>query len=464
MFAQLFGLHVVCRENRTTIIFHRWEAFNFNESISEPTGLASSLISGDLRDLIRGNIEICEIHKSFFTPVQNQKFDLNRFPDYGTLLRDNGRHVARPVSWVDTMSSEDHPSSRSSLSGPSRGWSHARGSNRSSPYPRPQSSSPSFRATYQRWQEASPETAKEQFIHRLRVQANILTTASLWLSPVEVTWNPPFLDEGIILFPDNRTQIRLWYWAICGTSMIQMHHILDFTGHQSEDEVYYHYPFQCSPPLPSAWEAKYVWAHEKNVWHWFSGEPIDLQWRRVSLHGSIPWKAGWYPVEAARKSGYCVRGAHKLDHYGGTCLVEEYMSRPLSQVTVHHRGGVAVAPSQDMPIFHDQLSKQEVELIHGYIPLGSPNKDRWAFPTSELLKEFSNHWWGEWNQGCKWIMGNIAHSLESGALTPLMRREWREYLRGNNRGEHTPAPGSVPKVLFFFSGEHDWQLLPNQAL
>ena len=107
--------------------------------------------------------------------------------------------------------------------------------------------------------------------------------------------------------------------------------------------------------------------------------------------------------------------------YGGALLVEEYMSRPSSQVTVHHMGGVTVTPSQDMPVFHDQLSKQEVELIHGYILLGSPNKDRWAFPTSELLKEFSNHWRGEWNQGCERIMGNIARSLESGALTPLTR-------------------------------------------
>ncbi|KIJ95054.1 hypothetical protein K443DRAFT_109421 [Laccaria amethystina LaAM-08-1] len=140
--------------------------------------------------------------------------------------------------------------------------------------------------------------------------------------------------------------------------------------------------------------------------------------------------------------------------YGGHRLVEEYMSGPSSQVTVHHRGGVAVAPFLDMPVFHDQLSKQEVELIHGYIPLGNPNEDRWAFPTSELLEEFSNHWRGEWNQGCERIMGNIARSLESGALAPLTRREWREYLRSNNRGEHAPTPGSIPK-------ESDFSLVEN---
>ena len=130
--------------------------------------------------------------------------------------------------------------------------------------------------------------------------------------------------------------------------------------------------------------------------------------------------------------------------YGGERLVEEYMSGPSIQVTVHHRGGVATAPFLDMPVFYDQLSAQEIELIHGYVPLGNPTEDRWAFPTTEILEECSKHWRGEWNQGCERIMGNIARDLGSGLLAPQTRKEWREYLRGNNRGEHAPVPGSVP--------------------
>ena len=139
--------------------------------------------------------------------------------------------------------------------------------------------------------------------------------------------------------------------------------------------------------------------------------------------------------------------------YGGNRLVEEFMSGPSTQVTVHHQGHVTVAPFSNMPVFHDQLSHQEIELIHGYIPLGSPSEDRWAFPTNEILEEYSNHWRGEWNQGCERIMGNIARSLEAGALAPLTRREWREYLRNNNRGEHAPSSGSVPKAADFMRVE-----------
>ena len=119
-------------------------------------------------------------------------------------------------------------------------------------------------------------------------------------------------------------------------------------------------------------------------------------------------------------------------HYGGERLVEEFVSSPSIQVMVHHRGGVETVPDLGMPVFHDQLSAQEVELIHGYVPLGSLTEDRWAFPTTEIFEDCSKHWRGEWNAGCERIMGNIAWDLGSGLLAPQTRREWCEYLRGNN--------------------------------
>jgi len=123
-------------------------------------------------------------------------------------------------------------------------------------------------------------------------------------------------------------------------------------------------------------------------------------------------------------------------HYRGECLVEEFLSGPSIQVTVHHRGGVEMIPELGMPVFYDQLSAQEVELIHGYVPLGSPIEDRWAFPMTEILKDCSKHWRGEWNSSCEHIMGNVAWDLGSGLLAPQTRKEWHEYLRGNNRGEY----------------------------
>jgi hypothetical protein len=451
-FAKLFGSHVVCRGNRMFAIFRRWEAFNFQESVIRPAGGFDSTYIGDL---VRGNAEIREIHRSFFAPVQNQKFDLNGFPDYGTSLSVSVPQATGPVRWVDAMLSADGTPSRSSSSGPSRGRSHTKNANKHSPYPRPRSSSPSFRATYQRRKETSPETSKTQFIHRLRVQGNILGDASLWPPPIEAEWNPSFLDEGVLLFPDNRTQIRLRYWTICGASTIRMRQILDFAisrGMKFTIAIPFDAlpRFHCleKPNMSDPTKRMYDTGFQESPLTYSKGGSAFMDQYLGKLADILRRPHARAVIAMGGPTCWIAR------FYGGDRLVEEYMSGPSNQVTVHHRGGVAVAPFLAMPVFHDQLSKQEVELIHGYIPLGSPSDDRWAFPTSELLEEFSNHWRGEWNQGCERIMGNIAHALESGALAPLTRREWREYLRSNNRGEHAPAPGSVPK-------ESDFSLVEN---
>jgi len=136
-------------------------------------------------------------------------------------------------------------------------------------------------------------------------------------------------------------------------------------------------------------------------------------------------------------------------HYRGERLVAEFMSGPSIQLTVHHRGGVDTDMTRNVPVFYDQLSEQEIKLIHGYIPLGNPMEDQWAYPTSELFKEFSKHWRGEWNAGCEQIMKNITSGLASGLLAPMTHKEWHEYLRSNNRGEYAPPPGSIPTLNDF---------------
>jgi len=76
-FAERFGSHIVQRGSQTSVIFWRWEALTNEASIvwSARAGLNTN------EEVVRGSMEIQEIHRSFHTPVQNQKFDLNGFPD-----------------------------------------------------------------------------------------------------------------------------------------------------------------------------------------------------------------------------------------------------------------------------------------------------------------------------------------------------------------------------------------------
>jgi len=110
-FAKRLGSHVVQRGDRTSVIFRRWEALSDKASIIWPTSTSSSANT----EVIRGSMEIREIHRSFHAPVQNQRFDLNGFPNYGAVTK-RDRTGGAPLTWVDAMSSGDKSSSGNSSS------------------------------------------------------------------------------------------------------------------------------------------------------------------------------------------------------------------------------------------------------------------------------------------------------------------------------------------------------------
>ncbi|EDR02098.1 uncharacterized protein LACBIDRAFT_332631 [Laccaria bicolor S238N-H82] len=64
-------------------------------------------------------------------------------------------------------------------------------------------------------------------VRRLRVHGIITGSSNTWHAPMGVTWSPAFLEEGVILFPDNRTQIRLRFWAACDLFFTNMRHLLE---------------------------------------------------------------------------------------------------------------------------------------------------------------------------------------------------------------------------------------------
>ena len=445
-FAKLFGSHIVRRGDRTSVIFRRWEALTDEASIIWSADVDSNANA----ELVRGSMEVREIHRSFFAPVQNQKFDLNGFPDYGSTMTKDKAGETRPLSWVDAMSNSDKSSSRTSSSGPERSRSSPRALNRSSPYPRPRSSSPSYRARYQRRGDESPITSREQFVRRLRVHGVITGNSNTWFTPIGASWSPAFLEEGVILFPDDRTQLRLRFWATCDPYLTHMRDLLDLAMSRGM-KFTIAIPFDALPRFHQQEKPSLSDLTKRTYDTGFQETPLTYSKGGSAFMGQYLGKLADILRRPHARAAIAMGGPTSwiARFYGGDRLVEEFMSGPSVQVTVHHRGGVVDAAFLNMPVFHDQLSLQEIELIHGYIPLGSPSEDRWAFPTNEILEEFSNHWRGEWNQGCERIMGNIARALDSGALAPLTRREWREYLRSNNRGEHAPASGTVPKASDF---------------
>jgi len=274
--------------------------------------------------------------------------------------------------------------------------------------------------------------------------------------PIGSQWNAAFLDEGVILFPDNQTQICLRYWAICGSGILYMKHVLELAICRGMKFILA-IPFNALPHFRDSEPPSMMGLTKRTYDTGFQESPLTYDRGRVVFMDQylgklvdILWHPhAWAVIAMGGPTSWIAR------HYGGERLIIEYMSGPSIQVTAHHRGAVTDTPFLDMPVFYDHLSMQEVELIHSYIPLGSPTDDRWVFPTTEIFEDFSKHWKGKWNQGCERIMGNIARDLSSGLLAPQTRKEWHEYLRGNNRGQYTLEPGSVPT-------ESDFTLVENK--
>ena len=251
------------------------------------------------------------------------------------------------------------------------------------------------------------------------------------------SWNTNFLNEGIILFPNNRTQIRLRYWAICGSGILYMWHVLELAICRGMKFILA-IPYDALPRFHDAEPPSMMDLTKRTYDVGFQESPLTYNKGRVTFMDQYLGKLADILRRPHARAVIAMGGPTSwiARHYGGEHLVAEYISGPSIQVTVHHRGGVASDSSLNMPVFYDQLSAQEIELIHSYVPLGSPTEDCWAFPTTEIFEDCSKHWRGEWNQGCE----RITRDLGSGLLAPQTRKEWRDYLRGNNRGEHAPEP------------------------
>lgn len=110
-FAKRFGSHFVVRGGRQSIVFRQWEVLDQEEF--------GATVNDD--ELVRSQIEIREIHRSFYAPLDRQKFDDNGYPDYSKEANVPSATTHCPISWLEAMTSSSHSPSRSSSSGVDRG-------------------------------------------------------------------------------------------------------------------------------------------------------------------------------------------------------------------------------------------------------------------------------------------------------------------------------------------------------
>ncbi|EDR00805.1 uncharacterized protein LACBIDRAFT_333861 [Laccaria bicolor S238N-H82] len=425
-----FGSNVGHEAAGTMVLFRRWEPLNNFATSSQPT--ESMEVEGNI-SMVRDSLEIRELHRSKHTPVHNAICDWEGQPTSSRAFsqthynrgrnRERGRNRASSTGrrWLRQMTNADVPSEggsqselRSSPSYSSKGHGSntpSRSSSRAGT--RNRSASPGLR-TYQPRRGTSPSLRRHAIDNIVEAGAIITYVGSVWEAPAGLEWNVTFHQESIILFPDTRTLTRLKYWAVTSSEISHTRHLLDL-------------------------------AIARNMCFIMATRISDLKSFRPIMTPDLAeltkrtYEAGFQEEHLKDVNG----GAAFRDHLDCKAIRRIGLGSTIhgwtTQVTVHHRGAVTSSPFFDDPLFHDQMSAQEENLVHGFVSAENSDYHRWLFPTTEIMEDFCDHWSGEWTEGCDLIFHNIAKALERGTAKPLTRKGWKSYLHSTNHGTRRPT-------------------------
>jgi len=461
--ARRYYLHFASSVNSgnlsSTVLFRRWEPLD-NFSLEQPLPI-SVMEDVEESSVVRETREIRELHKYNHAPVDGAHFDLDGRPCYSTQSTDNfirdklkrrSRHPGDSTSrrWLQQMTDDQAHFTSASLDISSRGTrsSHPASRLSSDTCSRDHSASPRQRIYPQRRGNSPPDNAvlRQRAIARLRESCAVMMHVdTVWIMPLELDWDLSFLNDSFLLFPDSRTLTRLRYWAVCNPSITDARSLLELAISRNMKFVMAtklsdlkNFKPTATPELSEltkrTYEAGFQEEHLKDInggaafRDQYMGKLADILRRPharalISMGGATAWIA---------------------KRYGGSSLVQRFLEGPSAQVTIHHRGAVVSSLFCDETLFHDQVSAQEENLVHGFVSAENPDHHRWLFPTTEILDDYCHHWRGEWTTGCDLIFHNIAKALEQGTAKPMTRKNWKSYLHSPNHGDRRPEVVLTP--------------------
>ncbi|EDR09657.1 uncharacterized protein LACBIDRAFT_318948 [Laccaria bicolor S238N-H82] len=270
--------------------------------------------------------------------------------------------------------------------------------------------------------------------------AKITYTSSTWFAP-HFAWNPEYLEVAYLFIPDVESEARLRYWANCWDTVgtirrlltIAIEHgirfylalppdsvrrfrpiIIDSLDRSSASFIY-NVGFQ-EPPLSPADNAATFCAT-------YLARMNDLL-RRPHARAFI--------AEGGQLSWIARR-------WTGLRLVEEFMSGPSIQTTVHSRGFYDSASEDASYLAHDIVSEQEKDLLLGYCPGTNGCLGRWLFPPADIFNGGFELWTGEWNAALDHIYRRLADDIARGKAKLRTREKWKCWIRNNDRGQRRPA-------------------------
>lgn len=451
----LFASTTIRENHITTVLFRRWEPLD--NLVGGLPHLVGSIPGEGCSSVVRGSCEIREMHKFKHAPFLGKRFDLEgRMVPLPTssdgssrrtqLPRERTREGVSPNAgrWLQLMADNRRLREPKAFDNDSVGSTRTRSLSRMSSGTRHRGRSASPRLqVYQQRRPSSPLTVSavhRKAVSRLEEECSLITYQDdIWTMPPNLEWNPSFYRDSILLFPDDRTLTRLRYWAACDSGISTMRQLLELAISRNMKFIMATritdlktFKPATTPELSEltkhTYETGFQEEHLKDInggaafRDQYMGKLADIL-RRPQVRALI--SMGGPPAWIAKR-------------YGGPSIVLRFVSGPSTQVTIHHRGAVASSPFYDDPVFYDQISAQEENLVHGFVPAENPEHHRWLFPTTEIMEDYCNHWGGEWTLGCDLIFNNIARALERGTAKPLTHKGWKGYLHSSNHGTRRP--------------------------
>lgn len=122
--------------------------------------------------------------------------------------------------------------------------------------------------------------------------------------------------------------------------------------------------------------------------------------------------------------------------WAGLWLVEEFMSGPSIQVSVHNKGFYDSTSENASYLMHDVASEQEKDLLLGYCPRTNGCMGWWLFLPTDVFEERFSLWTGEWNTALDHCYGQLVDTIARGKGKLRTCKRWRDWICNNERGQH----------------------------
>ena len=227
------------------------------------------------------------------------------------------------------------------------------------------------------------------FRHLLKDKsAKITYTESTWCAP-HYTWNTDFLEAAFIFIPGIESEARMRYWANCWDTIrtaktlltTAIEHGLRFYLALPPDRIRQFWPLTVDSLDRSSASFLYGVGFQEQVLSPTDNATTFCTSYLAKINDLLRHPhAPAFIAEGGQISWIARR-------WTGTRLVEEFVSGPSIQVTIHNRGFYDSASEDASYMVHDIVSEQEKDLLLSYCPGSNGCMGRWLFPLMDIFND-----------------------------------------------------------------------------